>query len=107
MFTTTLHLALSLVGAPQELVLEAVEDAPVFAEPVLLHEGDAPMGRGLLYPSPALFDVDADGTDELVMGDLVGKLWVSARVEGDDPTAWTEREPLKAADGNDLKFSNW
>ena len=101
MLALTLPLA-TLLAAPTPL-----QDDARFAEPVLLTEDGAPLGRGLLYPSPALYDVDADGDDELIAGDLFGYLYVFERLDGDDTLAWGEREKLAGRDGEDLKFNNW
>lgn len=78
-----------------------------FAPPVRLLAGDAPMGEGRLYPSPALYDLDGDGVDELILGDLRGVLTVSKRRTGDGPQGWSEASALKGAGGDDLKFHNW
>lgn len=83
------------------------DNEPQFANPVLLTGGAKPLGRGLLYPSPALFDIDGDGALEIVMGDLFGKLYVAEKLAGDDPLAWSARTPLKDKEGKDIKFSNW
>jgi hypothetical protein len=85
----------------------AGDGAALFAEPVLLTAGDKPLGRGVLYPSPLLFDVDGDGQREMLLGDLAGRLHVARKLPGDDPLAWSETELFKGADGEILKFSNW
>lgn len=99
MLLVSLALALPPLTPPQE--------AARFAAPVLLTEAGAPLGRGLLYPSPALFDVDGDGAAELVLGDLIGNVWKHERSEGEDTLAWSKRERVQASDGKDLKFNNW
>ena len=109
-------LAILLLGAlpqgastPQDLLQEPAlaPEASRFAAPVLLTGGDEPLGRGILYPSPALYDVDGDGARELVIGDLFGRVRVAEKLPGEDAFAWSAPEPLQAADGEDLKFSNW
>jgi hypothetical protein len=69
--------------------------------------GSEIMGVDQLYPSPAFFDLDGDGTLEMIVGDLVGNLMVSRRVPGDERLAWTRGEGLKGADKQPLKFHNW
>ncbi len=75
----------------------------IFAPPKLLTAGDKEMGSTLLYPSPALIDIDGDGTREMVIGGLRGYLMVCRRTK----MGWGPEKRLKAADGKDLKFSNW
>jgi hypothetical protein len=86
---------------------EPQAEAPRFAAPALLTGGDEPLGRGILYPSPALFDIDGDGARELVIGDLFGRVRVAEKLPGEDALAWSAPEPLQAADGEELKFHNW
>ncbi|MCB9891531.1 MAG: hypothetical protein H6833_07780 [Planctomycetes bacterium] len=74
-----------------------------FAKPELLMSGDALVGESRLYPSPVLFDVDGDGTRELVIGDLPGVLTASEKTS----TGWGKEVRMKTADGKDLKFHNW
>jgi len=99
-------LLLALSSLPQAAADGAREPA-VFAPPVRLMAGDAPMGKGRLFPSPALYDLDGDGVAELVLGDLIGKLTVCKRQSGDEPRGWTEATPLNGANGEALKFHNW
>ncbi len=100
-------LLLPLLSGLPTLVAGDGDSSALFAEPVMLTAGSKPMGRGILYPSPHMFDVDGDGQDEIVMGDLWGVLHVSKKLPGDDPMAWSEATPLQSSDGEKLKFSNW
>ena len=100
------------VSLPVVLVLAGsshVTDGEVytFAAPVQLTAKGEPMGHTQLYPSPALFDLDGDGSAEMIVGDLIGNLMVHHRLPGDDPTAWSEAKPLEGADGKKLRFHNW
>ena len=92
------------------LPLLAVVDGPTrFAAPERLLADGRPINaeEGMLYPSPVLFDVDGDGQDELVCGDLWGHLWVhESAAEAGEP-AWLAPEKLKSADGEVLKVPNW
>lgn len=81
-----------------------------FAAPQLLMVGDKPMNTaaGQMYPSPSVYDVDGDGQDELVLGDIWGTLDVFENVNdaGGDPV-WSEFSPLENTDGDEIKVSNW
>lgn len=57
---------------------------------------------GILYPSPALRDIDGDGKSELLIGDLRGFIQVA---EGDG-LAWGKLEQLKSGK-EPLKLHNW
>lgn len=103
MLPTCLSLLLALAGLPQD---PSPGGRAALAEPVRLMDPSGPVGKGRLYPSPAFHDVDGDGVAELVLGDLLGALTMSARTSGAMP-GWGEARPLKRADGEDLKFSNW
>ena len=48
-----------------------------FEDPVLLQVGDEIMNQdgAMMYPSPAIFDVDNDGQNELVIGTIFGGLF--------------------------------
>ncbi|MCP4708264.1 MAG: hypothetical protein GY869_06540 [Planctomycetes bacterium] len=79
----------------------------VFADPVRVMAGNEPMGKGMIYPSPVLYDIDGDKQVELVVGDLFGYIHVGKKLAGDDPIAWSELKKLQSAEGKDIKFSNW
>ena len=83
------------------------KDRASFAEPVRLMAGNAPMGSGRKYPSPAFYDLDGDGVAELILGDLRGSLTVSRRLAGDDLRGWSAASALKGANGDPLEFNNW
>ena len=106
MNTMCFPVLLALASFPQD-TNEGGRTAATFGAPVRLMAGDAPMGKGRMFPSPALFDLDGDGIDELYLGDLVGKLTVCLRATGDGPHEWSEEKPLEGADGKALKFNNW
>lgn len=73
-----------------------------FAAPTELTGGGEAF-RGMIYPSPTLYDIDGDGQNELVIGDLRGFVWVSER--GQDGN-FAEKKQLEV-DGQPLKFHNW
>lgn len=106
MVSMCLPFLLVLTGLPQATD-EGGEDGAAFAEPVRLFAGDAPMGQGRMYPSPALYDLDGDGVDELILGDLFGALTVCRRQPGDLQRGWSEASALDGASGEPLRFDNW
>lgn len=60
------------------------------------------------YPSPAMFDVDGDGRDELIVGCIYGTLNVYQNEnKGTGDPVWSEFESLKSAKGEKIKVSNW
>lgn len=73
-----------------------------FESPVELQTG-ARTFAFMTYPSPAVFDLDGDGTDELYVGDLFGYVHAAER----DGAGWGKATKVKDAGGNDLKFDNW
>jgi hypothetical protein len=83
----------------------------VFAPAVLIEAAGAPINADddILFPSPVLLDVDADGADELVVGDLWGHLYVHERVavEGSAERVWGARSELRHADGSNVQLPNW
>ncbi|MEL6714422.1 MAG: hypothetical protein AAFP86_11650 [Planctomycetota bacterium] len=103
----------SLLCAPVFLAAAALvpagdpADAPPtrFADPVPLTAGGAPL-EGLVYPSPALMDLDGDGREELVLGDLWGHLWSASPLKSGDVTAFGERAQVQCGP-EPLKLNNW
>ena len=61
-----------------------------------------------MYPSPAIYDVDNDGQNELIVGDIFGSLNVYENMnsDGGDPI-WSSHYALTTADGKAIKVSNW
>ena len=77
-----------------------------FAAPVMLRAGEKVCGKGRLYPSPVFHDVNGDGTLDLVIGDLFGRVTFAPGV-AKKPGAFGPEEPLLDRDGDQLKFHNW
>jgi hypothetical protein len=90
-------------------ISEAFEfNNPTFEAPIMLMAGDEPMKAGYSYPSPAVFDVDNDGDDEMVLGEIMGSVSYceNENKSGGDPV-WSAVAPLLAADGKPLELNNW
>lgn len=61
-----------------------------------------------MYPSPGMYDVDNDGQQELVVGDIFGSMLVYENTNsGKGDPVWSDFYPLNAADGKPIKVSNW
>lgn len=86
-------------------------DNAYFEAPVRLMVGDQPLNAqaAQMYPSPAMYDVDADGQVELVVGDIFGSLNVyeNQNRTGQGDPAWGQHQSLKTAGGQPIKVSNW
>ncbi len=97
------------------LIVRADENDSSFSKyfdvPVLVMVGDRPLNTsaGQMYPSPAVYDVDSDGQVELVVGDIFGSLNVyeNQNDSGKGDPVWSQHVPLKSADGEPVKVSNW
>lgn len=114
MLHTTFVLSLAALAqeapATRPSALVPMPNGPRFAAPVVIDAGGAPINGNdkILYPSPVLLDIDADGTRELVIGDLWGNLFVHERVATEDGSiVWSAAENLKHADGSNVQLPNW
>ena len=81
-------------------------DSVEFEKPIEITAGGKTFVE-TLYPSPALYDLNGDGVDELIVGDLRGYLQKATRESGDIASGWGKATNIKTADGKDLNFSNW
>ena len=61
----------------------------------------------MLYPTPVLLDIDKDGQQELVIGDLWGALWICENGSKSGDPVWSKPTKLKGANGKELKVPNW
>ncbi len=76
-----------------------------FHGPVALTAGGKAL-EGILYPSPTIFDVDGDGADELMIGEIFGSITISERATGEDPLAWDKAKKMMTG-GKPIKLNNW
>lgn len=96
----------------------AVAQGASFAPPVLVEAG-APtkagptvLGKGRLYPSPMLHDLNGDGLLDVVVGDLRGRITTALRLPAEaegksGPPRFAAEQKLLAKDGKELDFANW
>ena len=92
------------------VAMTALAEQPrtLFDPPVRLMSEGIPINQRekLLYPSPALLDIDGDKQVELVVGDLWGKLRVYKPAGKRGELTWSRGTNLKAQ-GKDLVVPNW
>ena len=75
-----------------------------FAAPRRIHTGEKLLGQGRYYPSPVLHDTDGDGTMDVVVADLMGRVTVARGLDGG---RFAGEQPLLGADHKPLDFHNW
>lgn len=79
--------------------------------PVRISVNDAPLNSMAKkrFPSPAIFDVDRDGSKELVIGELMGEVGVYANLNtsGAGEPVWGPRKPLNDSKGDPIVTANW
>jgi len=78
-----------------------------FANPIRLNAGEPFLGVKRLYPSPVFHDIDGDGLDDIVVGDLRGRLTVALRKPGKEKLAFAAETSLLDAEGKEINFHNW
>lgn len=82
-----------------------------FDAPVRLMVGAAPLNTTAkqMYPSPALFDVDSDGKNELVVGDIFGGLQIyeNENEAGNGDPVWSEPTALMNVETRPIRVHNW
>ena len=102
--TRPLVVSLGLAALAAALAPDARAQGATFAPPVQLHAGDALLGKGRLYPSPALHDVNGDGHLDVFIGDLRGHITFAL---GTADGGFAAEQKLKDAEGKILDFGNW
>lgn len=85
----------------------SAQEAPRFAAPVRLSAGDTFLGQGRLFPSPMFHDLDGDGGQDIVVGDLPGRLTRALRTAGAGAPRYGKEDKLLGASGEQLDFGNW
>jgi len=74
-----------------------VNSSNLLDRPIRISVNDAPLNSKAkkMFPSPAVFDVDGDGSKELVIGDLMGGVGVYANLNtsGAGEPVWGPRKP--------------
>lgn len=88
----------------------AQESNSMFDAPVVLKVGDKPLNGDsqIMYPSPAIFDVDNDGKDELIIGSIFGALHVCENEsESSGEPVWSAPKALNSKNGQPLELNNW
>ena len=76
-----------------------------FDDPVELDTGGKNFSN-VIYSIPVLIDIDNDGQQELVIGDLRGYIMSAEMKSADTAAGWLERSNVQA-DGKPLKLNNW
>jgi hypothetical protein len=79
----------------------------LFHAPVRLTSQGSELAKGTLYPSPRMHDLDGNGREELLIGDLFGNLKAAHADPAGSQTSWLPPEPLRTVDGEIMKFDNW
>jgi hypothetical protein len=98
--------AFGLLAVASQLAAQTAA-APTFAPPVKLMAGTQGLGENRLFPSPVLHDMNGDGLEDLVVGDLRGRLTVALRQRGPGVPTFAAETKVLAHDGTELDFANW
>lgn len=82
----------------------------MFDAPVVLRVDDKPLNEDgeIMYPSPAIFDVDNDGKNELVIGSIFGAVHVCEnQSDSSGEPVWSAPKPLNTKNKKPLSLNNW
>ncbi len=88
----------------------AQEGESMFDAPVVLKVGDKPLNADgeIMYPSPAIFDIDNDGKDELVIGSIFGSVHACENEsDSSGEPVWSEPKVVKTNKNEPLELNNW
>ncbi|MEZ5966127.1 MAG: hypothetical protein R3F56_19985 [Planctomycetota bacterium] len=80
------------------------QPATTFAAPVRLRAGESFLGERRLFPSPVFHDVNGDGRDDIVIGDLIGRMTYALR-QADG--SYAAEAKLEDEEGKQIDFHNW
>ena len=88
---------------------EIVFENELFEAPVRLMSDGKPLEARDPFPSPAIYDIDGDGVNEMTVGGLRGNLEVfeDSNKTGQGEPIWKSRGSLKDSDGKRIKLTNW
>ena len=86
---------------------QTVATRATFATPTRLKAGDSLLGEKRLFPSPVFHDIDGDGLQDIVVGDLIGRMTVALRKPGAGPATFGAETKLMDVDGKQIDFHNW
>ena len=88
-----------------------VNNSNILDRPIRISVNDAPLSSEAKkrFPSPAVFDVDGDGSKELVIGELMGEVGVYANLNtsGAGDPVWGSRKALNDSKSESITTPNW
>ena len=95
-------------ATPVSKVSEFVFNNPIFESPEMIMGAGKPLASDILYPSPAIFDIDNDGKNEMIVGSIFGAI-AAAENEADEngEPVWAACQPVNSTKGEPLKLNNW
>jgi hypothetical protein len=102
----TLLLLSSALPALAPAASQDTVEGTQFAAPTRLMAGEEYLGKGRMYASPAVYDMNADGRPDIVIADLVGRPSV-ALASADGPMSFGPEKPVLNKEEEQLDFNNW
>ena len=86
-----------------------VFDNELFEAPVRLMSDGKPLEARDPFPSPAIYDIDGDGVNEMTIGGLRGNIEIfeDSNKSGQGEPIWESRGSLKDSDGKRIQLTNW
>lgn len=80
--------------------------AATFAPPVQLQAATRPLAVGR-QAGPHSADLDRDGTPDMLLGDVMGWVFVAKGLSGDSAAGFADPTPVQLTNGRGVKFANW